>query len=246
MPELFERHAEWSHRTARIVVPRVVALLGDTQSALDVGCGVGGWLAVLREHGVTDVVGLEGGEPDPRQLLVPADALRHVDLEEAFALGRSFDLIVCLEVGEHLPARAADVLVSSIAAHGDAVLFSAAIPGQGGDYHLNEQWPTYWNERFEREGFDCFDVLRREFWTHEDVGYWYSQNMLLFTRGDRSEHLKSTGHTPSEPMSLIHPTLYEAWIEEARRPRGLRESAQSLATAATRRMRKPLGPPASS
>lgn len=237
-PELFERHADWSRRSASAVVPRVLALLGVVESALDVGCGVGAWLAALREHGVMDVTGLEGGEPDAQQLLVPAEVFRRTDLEQPFRLGRTFDLVLCLEVAEHLPPASAGSLISSIAAHGDAVLFSAAIPGQGGDYHLNEQWPAYWHERFVAEGYDCFDVIRPELWTHPDVGYWYSQNLLLFARGDRADHLKAGGQSPSSPMALIHPTLYEAWIAEARRDRGIKESAESLLTAAKRRVRK--------
>ena len=235
-PELFERNADESRRSAEVVVPHVLALLGGTQSALDVGCGVGGWLAALRDHGVTDVVGLEAGDPRADQLLVPPDVIRPVDLEEPFSVGRTFDLIVCLEVAEHLPAASATGLVSSFAAHGDAVLFSAAIPGQGGDHHINEQWPAYWHERFEAEGYDCFDILRRSFWTHPEVVWWYGQNLLLFARADRSERLKQSGHVPGEPLPLIHPTLYESWIEEAGRPRGLKESAQLLATAARRRL----------
>ena len=44
-------------------------------------------------------------------------------------------------------------LVATITKHGDAVLFSAAIPGQGGQDHLNEQWPEYWQKKFEVNGY---------------------------------------------------------------------------------------------
>jgi 2-polyprenyl-3-methyl-5-hydroxy-6-metoxy-1,4-benzoquinol methylase len=59
-------------------------------------------------------------------------------------LEKEFDLVVSLEVAEHLPASAADQFVNTLVKHGKKILFSAAIPGQGGQDHLNEQWPDYW------------------------------------------------------------------------------------------------------
>jgi hypothetical protein len=52
-----------------------------------------------------------------------------------------FDLALCLEVAEHLPAAAGDSLVRRLASVGARILFSAAIPGQGGRNHVNEKWP---------------------------------------------------------------------------------------------------------
>ena len=54
-------------------------------------------------------------------------------------LGRKFDLVQSLEVGEHLPKSAADTFVETLVKHGDVVLFSAASVGQGGHDHINEQ-----------------------------------------------------------------------------------------------------------
>ena len=56
-----------------------------------------------------------------------------------------------------------------------AVLFSAAVPHQGGWNHLNEQWPQYWAEIFARRRFFPVDCLRERFWNRPNVRWWYAQ-----------------------------------------------------------------------
>src|SRR5207249_654908 len=97
-------------------------------SALDVGCGIGTWLAVAQGKGVSDILGIEGQWLDRNLARIPADRIVDLDLEQSFDLGRRFDLAIALEVAEHLSAQAAAGFVESLARHADVVLFSAAIP----------------------------------------------------------------------------------------------------------------------
>ena len=59
-------------------------------------------------------------------------------------MNRKFDLVLSLEVAEHLPSECAEAFVESLVNLGPVILFSAAIPYQGGENHVNEQWPEYW------------------------------------------------------------------------------------------------------
>src|SRR5205814_2387550 len=64
-----------------------------------------------------------------------------------------FELALCWEVAEHLPPTAGDRLVGSIRdVHPTRLVFTAAIPGQGGHGHINEQPPEYWRSRFDAVG----------------------------------------------------------------------------------------------
>src|SRR5205085_11975533 len=108
------------------------------------------------------------------------DRFRAIDLREPFELPRTFDLAVSLEVAEHLPASSASAFVESLTRLAPAVLFSAAVPHQGGWNHLNEQWPQYWAEIFARHGFFPVDCLRERFWDRPNVRWWYAQNMVLY------------------------------------------------------------------
>src|SRR5437879_5091253 len=102
-PTFFERHREGARRSARVVVPMILEDLRQTQSVIDVGCGCGTWLAVFREQGLTDVHGVDGDYVARRNLEIPDRCFSAVDLSRPFSLNRRFDLVLCLEVAEHLP-----------------------------------------------------------------------------------------------------------------------------------------------
>ncbi len=127
-------------------------------------------------------------------------------------LERTFDLVVSLEVAEHLPPESAPAFVGSLARLGPAVLFSAAIPYQGGEHHLNEQWPDYWAELFEQNGFVAIDCVRRNVWSDERVLYWYAQNTLLFVREEmvsgNEALVRELDRTSRSMLSVVHPTRY--------------------------------------
>jgi cyclopropane fatty-acyl-phospholipid synthase-like methyltransferase len=172
------------------------------RSVIDVGCGQGTWLAVFREHGLEDVWGVDGDHVDRGQLEIPAEQFQAADLTHPLTVNRRFDLVVSLEVAEHLPAGCADDFIESLTRLGPAVLFSAAIPYQGGACHVNEQWPSYWTKRFQDRGYEPVDCLRRHVWEDARVEWWYAQNVLLYAeRGYLHRHpllnqeYQSTGGT---------------------------------------------------
>jgi hypothetical protein len=97
-----------------------------------------------------------------------------------------FDVVISLEVAEHLPPAVADRFVDLLAGRARrTVVFSAATPGQGGVDHVNEQPHRYWIERFEKRGFR-FDEERsrawRDSWHGTGVAWWYRRNLMLFHR----------------------------------------------------------------
>lgn len=201
--------------SARAVAPKVFGLIRPA-SVIDIGCGGGHWLAAFRECGVAKVHGVDGTYVDASQLAIPRECFTPHDLSQPFATTATYDLAMSLEVGEHLPASAADGLIALLTALAPAVFFSAAIPFQGGTDHINEQWPEYWAERFAARGFATFDCLRDAFWGHPDIAPWYAQNMLLFVRKE------AIGRYPGlpEPVANIQfPALarvhHRMWLDRA-------------------------------
>jgi len=170
-------------RGARLSARNTVAFLKrhlPIDSVLDVGAGRGAWLAEWLASGTAEAVGVDGAYVERDRLLIPQSAFIPYDLQTPLNLNRSFDLVESLEVAEHINRRAADVFVNSLVAHGRAVLFSAATPGQGGEHHVNEQPLDYWREKFARHGFDAYDPLRPHLRDNLDVEPWYRYNMLLY------------------------------------------------------------------
>lgn len=203
------RHTTEIHNTraARIVVPHLLRLF-PVNSVLDVGSGLGTWLAVFRDHGVSDIAGLDGSNVDASLMQVPPQNFQVQDLRFPFDLHRKFDLVICLEVAEHLPESCAEKFVASLCRHSDHIVFSAAIPGQGGQNHINEQWPAYWRSLFAKQGYFMRDAIRPAIWDNPEVDVWYRQNMFVYVRnGDSSKPGQEV------QMAEIHPELWRAKIE---------------------------------
>jgi SAM-dependent methyltransferase len=186
-------------------------------SSLDVGCGIGTWLKVAESRGISDIRGVEGSWLDPSKLQVEAHFLQIVDLEKSFDLGRHFDLVICLEVAEHISAGAADHFIASLTRHAPVVLFSAAIPYQGGHHHVNEQFLPYWTERFSRFNFRPLDVIRGKIWNDQTILWWLRQNAVLFAEQElvaRDERLRrAADESAAYPLSLVHPDVYLSRVQ---------------------------------
>jgi len=209
---------------AKVILPIVFKQV-QVRSVIDIGCGIGTWLKIATEFGVKDIVGVDGEYVDRDMLLIEeSDFIPH-DLTTKLDLNKRYDLGICLEVAEHLPENAADILVETITTHADVILFSAAIPGQGGQNHINEQWPAYWSEKFRQKGYVMKDFIRPQIWMNKQVDRWYRQNLFLVVKGD---HQLSLVETP-EILPLVHPDVFIAiHAEHALKIKQLRSTIELL------------------
>lgn len=129
-----------------------------------------------------------------------------------------FSLCCSLEVAEHLPPECADGFVSLLTGLSKVILFSAAIPHQGGTHHVNEQWATFWIEKFFGKGYLVTDYVRMEIWGNKKIQPWYRQNILLFLEENLFPEYESKitdlKYNPDvELLSKVHPDFYEMVIE---------------------------------
>lgn len=219
-PPLEELIEEAAERSANEVLPVVFDVVSP-QSVVDVGCWHGTWLQVAKELGVCDLLGIDAPYTDRSRLRIPDDMFLAHDLTVPLAVARRFDLAMSLEVAEHLPSTVADDFVASLTRLAPVVLFSAAIPDQVGDGHVNEQWPSYWVERFAANGFVVADVLRARFWENPAVTHWYAQNLLLFASPEWLDAHPAVRDLGADlgALPLIHPRTYGHMVslrEEAR------------------------------
>lgn len=204
--------------SAEVIVPLLLTLV-PARSVVDVGCGLGIWLAAFAANGVTDFHGFDGPYVDPSSLHIPRERFTPVDLNQPLSVGRRYDLALSLEVAEHLQPGRGDGHVDQLTRLAPVVLFSAAVPGQGGTGHVNEQWPEYWAERFAARNYRAVDAIRPQLArSSARVDFWYTQNILVYVEASRLSSYPQLGPsaavTRADSLAWAHPTLYESVREE--------------------------------
>jgi SAM-dependent methyltransferase len=193
---------------------RLSKILSETfspASALDLGCGVGTVLHALKRRGCADILGVEGPWLEQENLVISKSEFRSADLTKPLRINRVFDIAMCLEVAEHLEARYADTIVQTLCHLSSRIVFSAAIPYQGGMNHVNERWQSFWAAKFLDRGYMPFDMVRPAIWADKNVPTYYRQNCLVYLRKDFVAKYPELGRFEVDNIDFldrVHPDLY--------------------------------------
>lgn len=197
-----------TQRSARVVVPLICDALGAIPSSMvDVGCGEGWWALEFAKLGAR-VVGLDGAYIEGSPL---TERFVAADLDRTLPLVGHFDVALSLEVAEHLTPGRSDSFVGDLCSMAPIVVFSAAIPGQGGVGHINERYMAEWAEMFDARGFAVSGALRWRIWDDDRVEPWYRQNLMVAIS---ERHLNIARpmlwgpNVHSEPHSMAHPVTW--------------------------------------
>ena len=174
------------------------------KTAVDFGCGTGTFLKFLKDNGVS-VTGLDGDYIDRSILVINEEEFIPVDLTKPVHLKKKYDLSISLEVAEHLPESNAETFITSLCEASHVVLFSAAVKGQGGVGHVNEQFLSYWQKIFMKKGYFMLDIIRPEIWTDEKIPPYYRQNVVIFVYDDIYKILPESIKTENKIVDVIHP-----------------------------------------
>ncbi len=176
--DFFEMHVQWAHDYK--LMAKILADKLTFNSVADLGCGNGFLIQALERLGKA-VIGVDGSE----HALEYYEKVQVADLTQPLVIGKH-DLVICTEVGEHMPKEFAGMLVMNIIrASKGLVFFSAAPPGSGGFLHINEQAKSYWVELFAAFGFErdemtgfaiCAELAKLKHTT------WFAGNAMVFRR----------------------------------------------------------------
>lgn len=207
----FRAQTEQSKKSGERVVPLVLNLF-PISSVIDYGCGTGSWLKSFHENGVKTIKGYDGHWVDLSNLQIPADNFVKCDFTGDFKVTERADLAVSLEVAEHLDQIHVEKFISILTQTADLILFSAAIPFQGGTHHVNEQWPEYWAAIFSKYGFVPADYIRPLIWNDNKVEFWFAQNILIYVKetslGNYPQLSEYVNKTNPNYLTKIHPKHY--------------------------------------
>jgi hypothetical protein len=210
--DFYKSNRQTSYGGAKIMLDHIMDRL-CVHSAVDFGCGAGGWLKRAQELGCQEIVGVDGAYVNQDLLLIDKGLFIARDLSSEISLGRKFDLAISLEVAEHIDERCADAYVGNLCRHSDVVLFSAAPEGQGGKNHVNEKPLSYWADKFGARGFKLLDCLRGVFWNQKELALWYRQNIVFFIREDIFDSVSSGFPKGEAPVDIVHPELFKSVLE---------------------------------
>jgi len=194
--------------SARPVVQYIISILENKPSnVVDIGCGLAQWLCAFKEYGINEVLGIDGSHVPIDRLNIEESEFKSYNLQELTfeSIGKRFDLLLCLEVVEHLEEEYAHKFIQTLTKLSDVIIFSAAVPHQTGENHFNEQYPDYWENIFKQFDYSFLDPFREKFWQDENIPWWYSQNMFLVVKSD----LKHNYDFPYNGNIYIHPKLLE-------------------------------------
>ena len=174
------------------------------KTSVDFGCGTGIFLKFLKDNGIS-ITGLDRDYNDKKNLAITKEEFIQADLTKPVHLGKRYDLSISLEVAEHLPESSAETFITSLCEASDVVLFSAAVKGQGGVGHINEQFLSYWQKIFLKKGYFMLDIIRPEIWNDENIPPYYRQNAVIFVCADTYKILPESIKTENKIVDMIHP-----------------------------------------
>jgi len=203
----YEQQWVSSLESAKIILPIVLSVLPKINSVADFGCGTGVWLSVLKDLGVNDIMGYDGAWVKEETLKIPIDKFEAVELDKKVSIRKKYDLAISVEVAEHLPEKSARTFVETLVKSSDIVLFSAAIPLQGGTNHINEQWQDYWHNIFNEFGFIGTDYIRKKIWNIQDVEIVYRQNIVLYVKCGIECEIKNF-YNEEIIWNVVHPEFF--------------------------------------
>lgn len=127
---------------------------------------------------------------------------------------KNFDLTISSEVAEHIDPQDTETFMDNLTSFSDVILFSAAIPGQGGTHHVNEQWPSYWIEKFSARGFVPVDCIRPRIWDDKEISIFYRQNMMFFVKENKLGNYPSiNSEAGKKVLDIVHPDIFLKKIE---------------------------------
>jgi 2-polyprenyl-3-methyl-5-hydroxy-6-metoxy-1,4-benzoquinol methylase len=151
------------------------------ETVLDIGCGPGTYVRAMRAAGV-DAIGID---TDDRVL-----GQDHLEQRSLFGLESQAELVVCLEVAEHIdPEKTEEIAkcVTDAILPGGHLIWSAAQPGQGGVGHINCRPRSDWEELFAAQGLTrCIETenkLREDMRSGYHMGWFYNNAIVLAKMG---------------------------------------------------------------
>lgn len=245
--EFFDAQSQDSYISAQHVLALFNRIFSP-QSVIDVGCGIGTWLKAWQEiNPHAFVFGVDGNQIASQHFYIDQSHYKMLDLtlpsqqllsqipppsESNKNLEKSKPYALCqsLEVAEHLEEKYAYNFVHLLTSLSNVVLFSAALPYQGGTHHVNEQLPQFWQHLFQEHHFHCFDFLRAQILNQRQICPWYRQNIFVFVHQSQCAFFENQGFfkTNTPPWIVLMPHIQQHFLSQEKELKELKLFQQKI------------------
>jgi hypothetical protein len=197
-----------NHNSAALVLDCLIQYFEKVQTVMDLGCGMGAWSKAMFERGFEEITLVDHPSLPRNKLLIHAkERFNAVDLDVSLPGPGNFDMIMCIEVLEHFKEKRALEILDFICCSTSLVLFSAAIPGQFGEGHINCQRHGYWHAQFERRGFAFYDGFKPNLLSNDSINYWIRQNLFIYFKPSQAWRFTGLSNTTTSEFELVHQSI---------------------------------------
>lgn len=211
--QYYKKHLSGSYLSAKEILKYLINNL-PISSIIDFGCGAGTWCLAAKELGIKIITGIDLHSYDSSYMLLPQNSYLKYDLRHALNLNQKYDLVISVEVAEHIDNSYSNIFIENLCRHGDLILFSAAMPFQGGTEHINEQPCSYWMNIFKIHNYLPLDCIRPHFWNTPEVEIWYKNNCILYIKKEIYHRIIEMIALDSFPIDIVHPDMVKRIINK--------------------------------
>lgn len=159
----------------------LTAAIGNSftpNSIADLGCGDGRYCCIFKAFGWSIVHGYEG-TPKIKELGI-YDDITFIDLTKKRYVDIDYDLVVCLEVGEHIPQQYEQVFIDNVCEFSRNIVISWALPGQySASGHVNCKPTDYIIDQFGKRKFKLNKT--KTYYLRDNSEFsWFKKTMMVF------------------------------------------------------------------
>ena len=172
-------HCEWAGHMVEAIMWAMTP-----KTVIDLGCGACNFANVFNDYECR-VLAVDGSKHAKETANDGVEFLLW-DLRESLRLDRKFDLVLCVELIEHVEAEFEDTILNTMVEHAAGwFVFTGAQPGQGGKGHVNCREVMYWEKKLKEIGFDLLPELTRKIqkqWRENKVRWYYVEGLIVGRR----------------------------------------------------------------
>lgn len=166
------------HKFDQPLCNALLEFLEEVDTIVDFGCGNADYTRRFLAAG-KQVDAFDGNPNTPQMTKGLAKVL---DLSQDFDLGKKYECVLSLEVGEHIPPAREQIFLNNLDKHSaQCIIVSWALPGQGGDGHFNEQPNDYIKKQFTDRGYKNWEEAE-QYLRNSATLWWFKKTIMVFTK----------------------------------------------------------------